>query len=155
MSASSRWRAGFRRTIRRAFDTFVRSNSSSVADDLDGDPVFLARNQFNLDYTRERAPGMAFADIKDVKKAGGGVGESCRWVGRTLSTLTGPASARLFSPLCHNRTAIGAAGIARSQGTGLRMSAVKLALQTWLRRFWPVIAVFLIAQTLIARHSRH
>ncbi len=52
----------------KAFDTFVRSNSSSVADDLDGDPVFLARNQFNLDYTRERAPGMAFADIKDVKK---------------------------------------------------------------------------------------
>ncbi|ARQ01821.1 peptide chain release factor 3 [Pseudorhodoplanes sinuspersici] len=55
----------------KTFDTFVRSNSSSVADDLDGDPVFLARNQFNLDYTRERAPGIAFADIKDVKKAAG------------------------------------------------------------------------------------
>ena len=55
----------------KKFETFVRSNSSSVADDLDGDPVFLARNQFNLDYTRERAPGMAFADIKDVKKVAG------------------------------------------------------------------------------------
>jgi peptide chain release factor 3 len=52
----------------RAFETFVKNNGSSVADDLDGDPVFLARNQFNLDYTRERAPGIAFADIKDVKK---------------------------------------------------------------------------------------
>jgi len=29
------------------------------------------------------------------------------------------------------------------------MSAVKSALQVWLRRFWPVIAVFLIAQTLL------
>ena len=55
----------------KVFDTFVRSNSSGVADDLDGDPVFLARNQFNLDYTRERAPGIAFADIKDVKKPAG------------------------------------------------------------------------------------
>jgi hypothetical protein len=25
----------------------------------------MARNQFILDYTRERAPGIAFTDIKD------------------------------------------------------------------------------------------
>jgi peptide chain release factor 3 len=54
----------------KAFETFVRNNGSSIADDLDGDPVFLARNQFNLDYTRERAPGIVFSDIKDVKSAG-------------------------------------------------------------------------------------
>jgi peptide chain release factor 3 len=53
----------------KAFETFLRNHGSSVADDLDGDPVFLARNQFNLDYTRERAPGIAFTDIKDVKRA--------------------------------------------------------------------------------------
>jgi phosphoglycerol transferase MdoB-like AlkP superfamily enzyme len=29
------------------------------------------------------------------------------------------------------------------------MSSVKFALQVWLRRFWPVIAVFLVAQTLL------
>ena len=29
--------------------------------------VFLAKNQFYLDYTRERTPGMVFTDIKDVK----------------------------------------------------------------------------------------
>ena len=52
----------------KAFETFLKNNGSSVADDLDGDPVFLARNQFNLDYTRERAPGIAFADIKDVRR---------------------------------------------------------------------------------------
>jgi peptide chain release factor 3 len=54
----------------KAFETFIRNHGSSVADDLDGDPVFLARNQFNLDYTRERAPGIVFTDIKDVKQAG-------------------------------------------------------------------------------------
>jgi hypothetical protein len=27
----------------------------------------MARNQFILDYTGERAPGMVFTDIKDVK----------------------------------------------------------------------------------------
>ena len=39
-----------------------------LADDVDGDPVFLARNQFYLDYTRERAEGIHFANVKDVKK---------------------------------------------------------------------------------------
>jgi peptide chain release factor 3 len=28
----------------------------------------LSRNQFILDYTRERAPGITFTDIKDVKE---------------------------------------------------------------------------------------
>ena len=36
-----------------------------IAEDLDGDLVFLAGNQFRLDYTRERAPGIVFTDIKD------------------------------------------------------------------------------------------
>ncbi|HET7850091.1 MAG TPA: peptide chain release factor 3 [Pseudolabrys sp.] len=51
----------------RKLDEFVQANYSSVADDLDGDRVFMARNQFILDYTRERAPGLTFTDIKDVK----------------------------------------------------------------------------------------
>jgi peptide chain release factor 3 len=46
---------------------FVQANYSSVAEDLDGDRVFMARNQFILDYTGERAPGIVFTDIKDVK----------------------------------------------------------------------------------------
>src|SRR5664279_2199515 len=52
----------------KKLDDFVSANYSSVADDLDGDRVFMARNQFILDYTRERAPGISFTDIKDVKK---------------------------------------------------------------------------------------
>jgi peptide chain release factor 3 len=53
---------------RKKLDTFVSSNSSGVADDVDGDPVFLAKNEFYLNYTRERAEGIVFSNIKDVKK---------------------------------------------------------------------------------------
>jgi peptide chain release factor 3 len=52
----------------KAIEQFVESNYSSVAEDLDGDRVFMARNQFILDYTRERAPAIAFTDIKDHKE---------------------------------------------------------------------------------------
>ncbi|HZD90662.1 MAG TPA: peptide chain release factor 3 [Pseudolabrys sp.] len=51
----------------RKIDEFVQANYSSCAEDLDGDRVFMARNNFILDYTRERAPGIVFTDIKDVK----------------------------------------------------------------------------------------
>lgn len=54
---------------RKIIDDFVAANGSSIADDLDGDRVFLARNQFYLDYTRERATGVTFTDVKDVKAA--------------------------------------------------------------------------------------
>jgi len=53
---------------KKAFETFKSANGSSLAEDLDGDLVFMARNQFTLDYTRERAPAIAFADIKDLRK---------------------------------------------------------------------------------------
>jgi peptide chain release factor 3 len=54
---------------RKKRDEFVEANRSGIAEDLDGDLVYLARSQFYLDYTRERAPGIAFADVKDVKAA--------------------------------------------------------------------------------------
>jgi peptide chain release factor 3 len=53
---------------RKKLDAFVAANSSGVADDVDGDPVFLAKNEFYLGYTRERAEGINFSSIKDVKK---------------------------------------------------------------------------------------
>jgi peptide chain release factor 3 len=62
----ARWMAA---PDRKTLDEFVSANYSSVAEDLDGDRVFMARNQFILDYTRERAPDIVFTDIKDVKKA--------------------------------------------------------------------------------------
>ena len=51
----------------KKLEDFVQANYSIVAEDLDGDRVFMARNQFILDYTGERAPGIVFTDIKDVK----------------------------------------------------------------------------------------
>jgi peptide chain release factor 3 len=52
---------------RKKVDDFAGGRSSSTATDLDGDLVFLAKSQFDLDYTKERAPGITFTDIKDVK----------------------------------------------------------------------------------------
>ena len=53
---------------RKKLEVFVAANGSGVADDVDGDPVFLAKNEFYLGYTRERAEGIVFSSIKDVKK---------------------------------------------------------------------------------------
>ncbi|WP_027522545.1 peptide chain release factor 3 [Bradyrhizobium sp. Ec3.3] len=55
---------------RKKLDTFVAANTSSIADDVDGDPVYLAKNEFYLGYTKERAEGIEFANVKDVKKKG-------------------------------------------------------------------------------------
>ncbi len=55
---------------RKKLDTFIASNTSSIADDVDGDPVYLARNEFYLGYTKERAEGIEFTNVKDVKKKG-------------------------------------------------------------------------------------
>ena len=52
----------------KTLDEFVSANGSGIAEDLDGDLVFLARNTFYLGYTAERAPGIKFADVKDVRK---------------------------------------------------------------------------------------
>jgi peptide chain release factor 3 len=53
----------------KALDAFAAANNSGIAEDLDGDVVFLARNAFYLEYTAERAPGIKFADVKDVQRA--------------------------------------------------------------------------------------
>ncbi|MBV8699757.1 MAG: peptide chain release factor 3 [Bradyrhizobium sp.] len=53
---------------RKKLDAFIAANGSGVADDVDGDPVFLAKNEFYLGYTKERAEGITFSNVKDVKK---------------------------------------------------------------------------------------
>jgi peptide chain release factor 3 len=54
---------------RKAFDAFIAANTAAIGEDLDGDPVFFARNQFYLDYTSQRAQGIVFTDIKDPNAA--------------------------------------------------------------------------------------
>ena len=53
---------------RKKLDAFIAANGSGVADDVDGDPVYLAKNEFYLGYIRERAEGIVFSSVKDVKK---------------------------------------------------------------------------------------
>jgi peptide chain release factor 3 len=49
-------------------DKFARAHGSSMAEDLDGSPVFMAPSAWDLTYEAERWPDIAFADIKDYQK---------------------------------------------------------------------------------------
>ena len=55
-----------------ALQKFTAAKPSSMADDLDGDPVFMASSQFTLKYDAERAPEISFSDVKDYQKVSGG-----------------------------------------------------------------------------------
>ncbi len=48
-------------------DRFVSENRSGMADDVDGDPVFLASSAFMMRRAAELAPGLTFRDVKDVR----------------------------------------------------------------------------------------
>ncbi|NHN88485.1 peptide chain release factor 3 [Acetobacter conturbans] len=63
----ARWVTGERTKI----DTFMASNRSSMADDLDGDPVFLASSSFMMKRTEEMNPDLAFHDVKQIGLAVG------------------------------------------------------------------------------------
>lgn len=49
-------------------EKFVESHRSDIARDLDGDPVFMAQNEFSLNYEAERAPSISFTDVKDYQQ---------------------------------------------------------------------------------------
>jgi peptide chain release factor 3 len=51
---------------RKKLDQFATSYPSAIAQDFDGDLVFLARNAFNLEYTGDHNPGISFSDVKDI-----------------------------------------------------------------------------------------
>ncbi|HEY2616259.1 MAG TPA: peptide chain release factor 3 [Acetobacteraceae bacterium] len=50
-----------------ALQKFIAENRSAMADDVDGDPVFLATSPFMMRRAAEQAPALAFRDIKDVR----------------------------------------------------------------------------------------
>ena len=49
----------------KRLDQFVAAHRSAIAEDLDADLVFLARNAFDLDYTGQRNAEISFTDVKD------------------------------------------------------------------------------------------
>jgi peptide chain release factor 3 len=48
-------------------EKFLRAYPASIADDLDGAPVFMATSAFNLRYEEERWPDVVFSDVKDYQ----------------------------------------------------------------------------------------
>jgi peptide chain release factor 3 len=57
----ARWISGDRAVI----DKFAAEQRTAMADDVDGDPVFLATSAFMMRRTAEMNGGLAFRDIKD------------------------------------------------------------------------------------------
>lgn len=49
-------------------EEFARRDSSAMARDLDGDPVYLATSTFSLSYEQERWSMLRFTDVKDYQK---------------------------------------------------------------------------------------
>jgi peptide chain release factor 3 len=63
--AFARWIAA---ADRKTLDQFATSYRSAIAEDFDGDLVFLARSAFDLEYTGEHNPGITFTDVKDIHR---------------------------------------------------------------------------------------
>jgi peptide chain release factor 3 len=59
-----RWISGEAGVLAR----FIETKRSSIAEDLDGAPVYLAESIFSLNYEKERATGVAFSDVKDYQR---------------------------------------------------------------------------------------
>jgi len=57
----ARWVFGERGVV----ESFADEQRSAMADDVDGDPVFLATSAFMMRRTVEQNPGLTFRDIKD------------------------------------------------------------------------------------------
>jgi peptide chain release factor 3 len=58
----ARWVSG---EDRAALDRFIAENRNAIADDLDGDPVFLATSAFMMRRAAELNAALIFRDIKD------------------------------------------------------------------------------------------
>ena len=61
----ARWITGERAVL----DKFIADQRTAMADDVDGDPVFLATSAFMMKRTADLNAGVTFRDIKDHRKA--------------------------------------------------------------------------------------
>ena len=59
----ARWVSGEKMALAK----FLADNRTAMADDVDGDPVFLSSSAFMLRRTADLNPGLTFRDIKDFK----------------------------------------------------------------------------------------
>ncbi len=51
---------------RAKLDKFIASNRSAIAEDADGDYVYMAPSVFSLNWVAERNPDITFKDVKAV-----------------------------------------------------------------------------------------
>ena len=51
-----------------ALQSFRDKYRTNIAEDVDGDPVYLARSQFDLEWVRERNAGIRFVDVKETQR---------------------------------------------------------------------------------------
>ncbi len=56
---------------RLAVEKFSQVQRTAMADDVDGDPVFLASSTFSLKRVADANEGLTFRDIKDVRPVAG------------------------------------------------------------------------------------
>ena len=49
-------------------DRFVSAHRSAIAEDFDGDLVFLSRSAFDLEYTGKQSTDISFTDVKDIHR---------------------------------------------------------------------------------------
>ena len=60
--SAARWLAS---DDRAKLDTFLEGNRSVVAKDLDGAPVYLAKNAWDVGYVSEKNPAIRFTKTKE------------------------------------------------------------------------------------------
>ena len=51
----------------KVLDAFAAKNRSKIAQDQDGDLVYLAESQFSLRWAAERNPEITFTDVKTMR----------------------------------------------------------------------------------------
>jgi peptide chain release factor 3 len=59
--AAARWLKG----SDKALDEFARFNRANLARDRDGDPVFLAKSAWDVDYQQQKNEDLVFTAIKE------------------------------------------------------------------------------------------
>jgi peptide chain release factor 3 len=59
----ARWMSGAKPLVEK----FISEQRNAMADDVDGDPVFLATSNFMMRRTAEQNPDLTFRDIKDFR----------------------------------------------------------------------------------------
>ena len=51
----------------KVLQAFIDKNKAKIADDQDGDKVYLADSAFSLRWAADKNPGIHFTDVKTIR----------------------------------------------------------------------------------------